>query len=336
MNLSAALRTVRWMVWDTIRQSLSTKLFWVMMAAATVVILFCLSVSVSGDAKLDLPDGVPDIKIPRKEAERLGPDKVDVPVVSGEVSVGFGLMKVPLGRSREDAVRFLQLMIAGALADTLGVLLALLWTAGFLPTFLEPQSASVLLAKPAPRWAILVGKYLGVIGFVAVQAVFFVGGTWLALGLKTGVWTGSYWLAVPLLVTNFAVFYSVSAFLAVWTRSTVASAFGTLLFWAVCWTINFTHWRLALPPLDPSQTTGLSATGTFFLDAAYWLFPKPLDFGGIFHEAMSAGGFSVMVPELARARETGQFLPAASVASSLAFAAATLGLASYEFEQVEY
>jgi hypothetical protein len=331
MNLPAGLRTVRWMVWDTVRQSLSTKLFWVMTAAAAVAILFCLSVRVTGDARVALPEGVPDIRIPKREAERLGPDKVDVPVVSGEVSVGFGLMTVPLGRSREDAVQFLQLMIAGGVADTLGVLLALLWTAGFLPTFLEPQSASVLLSKPSPRWAILVGKYLGVVGFVAVQAVMFIGGTWLALGLVTGVWTGAYWLAVPLLVTNFAVFYAVSAFLAVWTRSTVAAAFGTLLFWIVCWTINYVHWKFV--QIGPA---GLSSSGSFFVDMAYWLFPKPLDFGGIFHETMNAGGFSVMVPELANAREAGKFFPAASVGSSLAFSAAALAVAGYEFEQAEY
>ena len=41
--------------------------------------------------------------------------------------------------------------LAGVVADTAGVLLALLWTAGFLPTFLEPAAVTVLLAKPAPR-----------------------------------------------------------------------------------------------------------------------------------------------------------------------------------------
>ena len=72
-------------------------------------------------------------------------------VVSGEVSLGFGMIKVKHRRHREDAVRYVQIVLAAFLADTVGVLLALLWTAGFLPTFLEPQSATVLLAKPAPR-----------------------------------------------------------------------------------------------------------------------------------------------------------------------------------------
>ena len=38
-----------------------------------------------------------------------------------------------------DAVHFVQTWLAGWIADTAGILLALLWTAGFLPTFLEPR-----------------------------------------------------------------------------------------------------------------------------------------------------------------------------------------------------
>src|SRR5262249_52015854 len=73
-------------------------------------------------------------------------------------------------------------------ADWAGLLLALVWTAGFLPSFLEPASVSVLLAKPVPRWLVLAGKVLGVVAFVGVLAVAFVGATWLALALRTGVW----------------------------------------------------------------------------------------------------------------------------------------------------
>ena len=34
------------------------------------------------------------------------------------------------------------------------------------------------MTKPAPRWSLVVGKYLGVVLFVALHAVLFVGGTW--------------------------------------------------------------------------------------------------------------------------------------------------------------
>ena len=52
-----------------------------------------------------------------------------------------------------------------------------------------------------PRWSLLAGKFLGVLAFVALQASLFVGGTWLALGLRTGVWDPTYFLCVPILLT---------------------------------------------------------------------------------------------------------------------------------------
>jgi hypothetical protein len=325
---------VRWMIRDTFRQSLHTKLVWVMLAISAVCTLFAASVRVSGDMAGTRTDFEVPAFIPKAEADRLGEQKVKtdgVRVVSGEISMGFGLVSLPVGRHRDDSVRHIQLWLAAALADTAGVLLALLWTAGFLPTFLEPQSATVLLAKPAPRWAILVGKYLGVVLFVALQAVVFVLGTWLALGLSTGVWNGAYWLAVPLLVINFAVFYAVSTFLAVCTRSTVAAAFGTLLFWIVCWAANYGYLRLTAAPLS-----GMSPISVFFLDAAYWVLPKPLDLSGIFFDAMRADGFSMKLPELQAVQDRGLFRPELSVLASLMFGAVAVALAGYELEQTDY
>jgi ABC-type transport system involved in multi-copper enzyme maturation permease subunit len=335
MNLPDAIRTVRWMVRDTLRQAVATKLFWVILAVTLVASAFCLSVEVRGDQRpVRGPDDLP-LVMSKAQAEKLGMDKVKadgVHVISGELTMAFGAIKVPVSHSREDSVRMLELMLVAALADTAGVLLALLWTAGFLPTFLEPQSATVLLAKPAPRWSILLGKYLGVVLFVALSAMVFVGATWLALGVKTGVWYAGYWVAVPLLVVNFGVFYSVSAFLAVWTRSTVASAFGTLLFWVLCWVMNFTHHQMATNPVP-----GVGPAALFLMDAGYWFLPKPLDMSGIFFDAMQAEGFAASkVEELRTLQESGRFHPELSVAASCGFAALTLGLAAYEFETTEY
>lgn len=334
MNLPFLLRTVRWMVRDTFRQSLHTKLFWVMLAVTAVCTAVCASVEVRGDMPAATHDWEVKAYVPKSQVPVIGEEKVKkdgVRVASGEVSIGFGLMTFPVGKNREDAVRFVQLWLAAALADTAGVLLALLWTAGFLPTFLEPQAATVLLAKPAPRWAVLGGKYLGVVLFVGLQAVLFVAGTWVALGWRTGVWNGAYWLAVPLLVLNFGVFYAVSAFLAVWTRSTVACVFGTLLFWLLCWATNFTHLRTAAYPID-----GLTPLTQTLLDAGYWVLPKPLDYGGVFFDAMRADGFSMKIPELQAVQEKGLFRPELAVLTGVLFAAATLGLAAFEFEKTDY
>lgn len=319
------IRTIRGMVWDTFRQSLASKLFWGMLTLTIIAVALCLSLDVHGDMAPSLPYDTTGF-LPAKDPER---HKDTVPVISGEVSLGFGLVTIPLGRHRESAVRFVQLWLAGAVAGAVGVLLALLWTAGFLPSFLEPQAATVLLVKPVPRWVILLGKYLGVTLFVAVQAAFFIGGTWLALGLKTGVWNASYWLAVPLLILNFAIFYSISVFLAVWTRSTVASLFGTLLVWLLCWAINFGYAQSSLRPVP-------GAVGGKLLTAAYWVLPKPVDLGGVFYDALRADAYSLNVPELEFARAAGTIHPEMSVLTSCVFAVLVLLAAAYEFHHTDY
>ena len=200
-------------------------------------------------------------------------------------------------------MRLVQLWLAGVLADTVGVLLALLWTAGFLPTFLEPQAVTVLLAKPAPRWSILLGKYLGVVLFVGLHAVLFVAGTWWAIGISTGVWEAAYWFAVPLLVVNFAIFYAFSAFLAVCTRSTVVAVFGTLLFWVLCWAMNMTHHHVV-----GFDVQGLTPVSSFLVEAGYWILPKPLDMSGLFFDTMHAHDYSAPVAELEAMKAKGQLL----------------------------
>jgi ABC-type transport system involved in multi-copper enzyme maturation permease subunit len=322
--LPAAIRTARWMVRDTFRQSLASKLFWVMVALTALCTTFALSVRVTGaDERERHPFALP-LVMPRGQ----GAEGIDEP--HGRVSVGFGLVAYDVARTRTDSVREIQLWLAGVLADTAGVLLALVWTAGFLPTFLEPQAVTVLLAKPAPRWAVLAGKYVGVVLFVALHATLFVGGTWLGLAVATGVWEPRYWLAVPLLVTNFAVFYAVSALAAVCTRSTVVAVFGTLLFWLLCWAINFTHFRLIAP------ADGVAPSAPVFVEAAYWLLPKPLDLSGAFFDAMGARAYSTPVPELEAAKAHGAWHPELSVLFSLAFGLGALVLAAYEFRKQDY
>jgi hypothetical protein len=264
-SLPAVVRTVRWMVRDTFRQSLATKLFWVMIGITALCTVFCLGITVDipGERPThpdELPFRTPKGKDPKAEAE-------GIRVSGGTMTLGFGLFQFDVPKFRADAVRWLQVWLAGILADTAGVLLALLWTAGFLPTFLEPHAVTVLLAKPAPRWSILLGKYLGVILFVALHATLFVAGTWVGMGLSTGVWSITYWLAIPLLITNFAVFYAFSAFLAVCTRSTVVAVFGTLLFWVLCWAVNMTHLHLAavdMPGMTPRpRSSSTRLTGRY-------------------------------------------------------------------------
>ena len=337
MTSNLALVTVDQLVRDTFRQSRAQGVFWLLLGISAICILLCASVSINGAVQLAGPGENPDF-LPRTEAlahesEILQRD--GVAVVGGDLSLGFGAVRVPLARDAKHAVHALQLALASGVADTLGVLLALVWTAGFLPGFLDRQSISVLLAKPAPRWALLLGKYTGVLAFVLFQGAIFVGGTWLALGARTGIWDFAYLKSAPLLLLHFGIFFSVSLLLAVCTRSTVASVFGSIAFWLMCWGMNFgRHALVADVAAGSGAEFGQPLLG--IVEFGYWFLPKPADLGILVRDALGAQDFYSQPAAFEFVQAHGQFHPVWSVAASLAFMLLIFWAAVRQFVATDY
>src|SRR5262245_7905849 len=329
LNLSAALNVLRWLTWDTFRQAVAARVFWVMLIVSATAVLFCASVSIRGGRVQHTP-GEPTEFLPRgsgmdqKDSERQG-----VVEVQGELTLAFGAVRVPHARDANDSVHFLQLVLASGVAGTIGVLLTLVGTAGFLPSFLEPQAASVLLTKPVPRWLLLLGKYLGMICFVTLQATIFVVSTWFTLGAVTNVWTEAYLLSIPLLVIQFAFFYGFSMFLAVSTRSTIICNIGTVLFWLLCNAVNSARIEFLLDP-------GTPALLRWPLEAVYWLLPKPVDFNLILIQALHAEHHFATWPALKAFEAEGRALPELSVLTSLLFAVGMLVVSAFDVGKVDY
>jgi hypothetical protein len=200
--------------------------------------------------------------------------------------------------------------------------------------FLDPAAASVTLAKPSSRATVFTARFLGVVLYVGLFAVLFVGATFFAIGIRTGVWTANYWLCIPVLVAHFAVFYSFSALLAVMSRNTTVCIVGSIVFWAFCWGMNYGRHALAGVQVDDVQRAvgGLGRVA----DIAYWIMPKPADFSLVLADALgadpSAGGW----PAFRAVREAEQFFPLASILTSLASGAVILALAAFEFVHDEY
>lgn len=329
MNSSAAVYATRWLITDTFRQALATRIFWIMLAVSSVFILFCLSVQVSGGLPEQLPDPTKPHTYP--DAHVSG---------SAQLSMLFGAFPVETGaRTQEGAVHFLEVILATMVAGYIGFALLVLWTTGFLPEFLQPSAASVLFAKPVPRWTLLLGKYLGVVTLVAFQVVFFFAGTWLAISLRTGIWRYEYLAAIPLLIFNFAVIYSFGVLIAVLTRSTVACIFGCILFWVLCWGTNYGHHMVyALPELSQGQSH-MSPLTQVLTQISYWVLPKPADMEWILQDALGSGSYFFAISETPGFKQAiaGKAIDKTwSVLSSAAFAIVLLGISARHLAQTDY
>jgi ABC-type transport system involved in multi-copper enzyme maturation permease subunit len=330
------MSTILWLIRDTFRQSLAYGVFWILLTVSVATTAVCLTLQLTGNSSPTVPaqnsnsPATSDLAV-KGSAQ---PEQHRVPMETGHLTMAFGAIRIPLARDVHNTVKFLELILAGGVADTLGVLLTLVWTAGFLPGFLDRRSVSVLLAKPAPRWMLLAGKYVGVLAFVLFHATLFVGGTWLAIGWRTGIWDAAYLYAIPLLLLHFSVFFSVSLLLAVLTRSTVVCVFGSIVFWFIAWGMNYGRHALALQA-QGAPSGRFSASLNWLVDAGYWVLPKPADFGMILYDALDAKNFFGSAFDLSSLSAHG-FSLWLSVLTSLAFTAYILFAAARRFSTLDY
>jgi hypothetical protein len=338
MTVRNLMRALAWLTRDTFRQAAETRILAMMLGLSGLAILLCLSVGIDEGPPLTEPGERPDF-LPRAATaeERAKAPREGVAIPSGELTLAFGAFRVPLSRDARDAVHFLRLALAAGMADSAGLLLSLVWTAGFLPAFLAPRAVTVLLAKPIPREALFAGKCLGIVAFVASQAAVFFLGTWLALGLRTRIWDPSYLWALPIFVLQFAVFFGAGALVASTGRRTGACLLAAVLFWLLCWGMNYgRHAVVALPRSASEASLAPSPWLRGAVEAGYWTLPKPADLGMILADAVDAHGRFAGVPEFEAARRLGAFHPTLSAATSLAFAALLLTAAARRFARADY
>jgi len=329
------------LVGDTFRQANASGISAMMLTVTAICTILCLSVNISGDISLQdkdetvyfLPTAPESKANPNYAVADQAKAKSDgIETVRGKATLAFGLMSFPMSRERADTVHFLETILAGGIAGTFGLLLALVWTAGFLPSFLDPGSASVLIAKPISRQKLLVGKYFSVLAFVGLQVALFVVLTWLGLGIRTKVWDATYLWCIPLLLLQFAVFYGFSVLLAVTTRSTVACVFGSVLFWLMSWGINYG----SVMAHGLRESKSVPGATVMLTDAAYWISPKPIDAALILFNTLDAG-HDFEKPAVFRFLESRKsYSPTASILSTLILAAVLLAISTYEFNETDY
>ena len=101
----------------------------------------------------------------------------------------------------------------------LGTLLGLFATMPLIGGFLEQGRIDLLVSKPISRPRLLTGHLIGVWLTVLALVTYLVGGVWLSLSLKTGVWDATALVSIPIIVVMFGVMYSVIMTVTVMTRT---------------------------------------------------------------------------------------------------------------------
>jgi ABC-type transport system involved in multi-copper enzyme maturation permease subunit len=159
-----------------------------------------------------------------------------------ELSLFFGA--VPFTLIREPASDLLFVIESGIVTNLGGLvvlLVGVIVTAFFIPNMLQKGSLDLLLVKPISRVELLLLKFLGGLTFVFINSIVAIGGVWLLLGAKTGIWTYSFPLTILVLTFFFAILYSVSTLFAVLTRSSVLCIFMTCLIWFLLYLLGSAH-----------------------------------------------------------------------------------------------
>ncbi len=306
---------------DSFRESLDRKIFWVMAALTMIVTLAMLSVGFESD-RIVLFFGMWE---PRTDH--------------------FNPLTI-MGRSRIAGIVVHGLM--DFFLGTIGVVLMIIATAGMFPSFTERGAIDVVLAKPIGRCRLFLLKYVTCLVFALVQASLFVVLTFLAMGLRWGVWVPGYLISIPLLVILFSYVFCVTVLVGVKTQSTIAAILLSIAAWVL-----FATPAVVLTFFDSYPDLKKNKQVYQVVRVAAWIPPKTSDIPYLAARWSQAGTSVDLLPEsvfMAGTDEDREQMratkkveedllaksPWISIGTSLAFEAVVLLAAMWSFAKRDY
>ncbi len=301
---------------DSFRESRDRKIFWVMLIIEIIIAaaMFCIGFQPGRihilfglwSAETDYFTGMSGLRH----------DKIAAVAVSGVMDVILGWI---------------------------GVSLAIVATSGFFPSLLERGTVDVLLSKPISRSRLFLGKYVGSMVFVLFHATFFIGLTFLIIGIRWGSWLPGYLLSIPLLVILFSYVYCISAWAGVRFRSATVAIYLSLGAWVIFAGIQgigdlfdtFPEWKKNRLAYEASVV-------------ARWVVPKTHDITYLAGKWSGAALSTELIPKIeeedrSAVERAGQaelermnLSPLYTIGSSLLFEAVIIGLAIWRFARKDF
>jgi ABC-type transport system involved in multi-copper enzyme maturation permease subunit len=259
MANKSSIQTVALVV-DTFREASARKIIWGFFGCSTALILFFLLI-------------------------------VRVDVVQGAIATSS-----IFGRTgpAQDVVKMVRVAHAGiaVLLYIFGMLLAVLASAGLIPTIFEPGRIELLLSKPVSRYHILLGRYLGNLLVIAANIFYPVLTIWVIFGIKTGVWTPGFLYSSLLTVFMFSVYLSVVLLVGVlWESAVVATmvTFGIAIISLIVYNKNTIERLLS------------SEWSRDVVRALYYALPKVTDIGNMMMQCVKGEPIESWMPVLSTA-----------------------------------
>ncbi len=178
------------------------------------------------------------------------------------VSYWGNTLGTPLPLRREFIIKSTLVIFSNLMVGMLGVFCGIIVTASVVPQTFEPGAVDLLLSKPVSRPLVFLTKFAGGCMFTAITAAYILGGLWLIVGLRYGMWDSALLWSIPVFVFVFAVYYSVSAVAGLIWRNTIVAVVVTVVFWLVCWGIgNIKGFIIENFFFDPVRPIKLLAAG---------------------------------------------------------------------------
>ena len=197
------------------------------------------------DAKGDAKDGAKDVKdappLPKEVRYKVttkGTTVDDRLAWRHKVSILF-VYEIPyFYTSLRQGVYVMEKYLVNGAGSWVLLFVAIIITAGFIPSMLAKGSLDLLVSKPVGRTRLLLYKYIGGLTFVLILTTVTVVGVWLAIGIRSGIWTPNFLAIIPILTFYFAVLYAVSTTVAVFTRNTLVAILLTGVAWGGLWVVG--------------------------------------------------------------------------------------------------
>lgn len=259
-----------------------------------------------------------------------------------DASILFGLVPIKTGVPLGFQLYFIESGLVIGIGGWVTILTSIIITAFFIPNMLRKGTVDLLLVKPVRRSTLLVYKYVGGLTFIFVNTAIAVGGVWLALSLRSGVWATGFLWTILILTFFFAILYAVSTLFGVLTQSPVAAILLTCGVWFFLFLVGLGYQlfeqarvreerRAAREHREPTAETWFPKA----VRAVHFVFPRTSDLGVLNGRLLSRE--LITANQLSgRELDQTQISWGESLSVSAIFIVVMLGLACWRFSARDY